>query len=295
MDFFLIAELVINGVFVGLMYALVSLGIVLIYKTSGLVNLAQGALAMTGAYITWMVGNYFGMPIWVSIPAAVVLMFFGGVFIERSALRRMIGQPVIMAIMLTLGIEIALRGLLPGVFGAAVKKLDIGVSPAPLFVGDILMNQSIMIGGVVSLALILSSLAFFNSRYGIVMRAVADDQTASWSVGIRVEKAIAVAWGLAAVSATGAGILWGATQGVDWSLSLLLIKALAIAILGGLDSIPGVILAGLIVGVAESMATGLIDPVVQASTRDIVASVIILATLLFKPHGLFGHEHIERV
>lgn len=295
MDIMLIAELVLNGVFVGLMYALVSLGIVLIYKTSGLVNLAQGALAMTGAYITWMIGSYFGVPIWISIPAAVVLMFFGGVFIERSALRRMIGQPVIMAIMLTLGIEIALRGLLPGVFGAAVKKLDIGISPAPLFLGDILINQSIMIGGVVSLGLIIGSLAFFNSRYGIVMRAVADDQTASWSVGIRVEKAIAVAWGLAAVSATGAGILWGATQGVDWSLSLLLIKALAIAILGGLDSIPGVILAGLIVGVAESLATGLIDPVVKASTRDIVASVIILATLLFKPHGLFGHEHIERV
>lgn len=295
MDIMLIAELVLNGVFVGLMYALVSLGIVLIYKTSGLVNLAQGALAMTGAYITWVVGNYFGVPIWIAIPAGVVLMYFGGVFIERAALRRMIGQPVIMAIMLTLGIEIALRGLLPGVFGAAVKKLDIGISPAPLFLGDILINQSIMIGGMVSLVLILSSIAFFNSRYGIVMRAVADDQTASWSVGIRVEKAIAVAWGLAAVSATGAGILWGATQGVDWSLSLLLIKALAIAILGGLDSIPGVIIAGLIVGVAESLATGIIDPVVQASTRDIVASVIILATLLFKPHGLFGHEHIERV
>lgn len=295
MDFMLIAELVLNGVFVGLMYALVSLGIVLIYKTSGLVNLAQGALAMTGAYITVVVGTYFGVPIWIAIPAAVVFMFFGGVFIERSALRRMIGQPVIMAIMLTLGIEIALRGLLPGVFGAAVKKLDIGISPAPLFLGDILINQSIMIGGLVSLGLIVLSLAFFNSRYGIVMRAVADDQTASWSVGIRVEKAIAVAWGLAAVSATGAGILWGATQGVDWSLSLLLIKALAIAILGGLDSIPGVIVAGLIVGVAESLATGVIDPWVQASTRDIVASVIILATLLFKPHGLFGHEHIERV
>lgn len=295
MDMMLIAELVLNGVFVGLMYALVSLGIVLIYKTSGLVNLAQGALAMTGAYITVVVGTYFGAPIWLAIPAAVIFMFFGGVFIERSALRRMIGQPVIMAIMLTLGIEIALRGLLPGVFGAAVKKLDIGISPAPLFLGDILINQSIMIGGFVSLGLIILSLAFFNSRYGIVMRAVADDQTASWSVGIRVEKAIAVAWGLAAVSATGAGILWGATQGVDWSLSLLLIKALAIAILGGLDSIPGVILAGLIVGVAESLATGVIDPLVQASTRDIVASVIILATLLFKPHGLFGHEHIERV
>jgi len=147
----------------------------------------------------------------------------------------------------------------------------------------------------VSLLVILLSLGFFNSRYGVVMRAVSDDQTASWSVGIRVERAIAIAWGLAAVTAASAGILWGANQGVDWSLSLLLIKALAIAILGGLDSIVGVLIAGLIVGVVESVATGLIDPLVGGGTRDIAASVIILLTLLVKPHGLFGREHIERV
>lgn len=295
MDWILLAELSTNGVFVGLMYALVSLGIVLIYKTSGTANLAQGAIAMTGGYVTWALAALVGLPMWLAIPAALVGMFGFGLLMERIALRRMIGQPVIMTIMLTLGVEIMLRGLLPGIFGAAVKRLDIGLPQQPLFVGELLLNRATMIGGSISLLLILLSLFFFNSRFGVVMRAVADDQTASWSVGIRVERAIAVAWGLAAVSATAAGVLWGSTQGIDWSLSLLLIKALAIAILGGLDSIPGVLVAGVIVGVAESLATGVLDPLVGGGSRDVVAAVIILVTLLLKPHGLFGRHHIERV
>lgn len=294
-DWILITELSANGVFVGLMYALVSLGMVLIYKTSGIANMAQGAIAMTGAYVTWVIAAGLGAPIWVAIPVALAGMFLFGMLIELVALRRMIGQPVIMTIMLTLGIEILLRGLLPGTLGVAVKRLDIGIPQAPLFVGDLLINRATLIGGGISFALIMISLVFFNSRFGVVMRAVADDQTASWSVGIRVERAIAVAWGLAAVAATSAGVLWGSTQGVDWSLSLLLIKALAIAILGGLDSIAGVLVAGVIVGVAESLATGLVDPLVGGGTRDIVAAVIILLTLLVKPHGLFGRHHIERV
>lgn len=295
MDWILLAELSANGVFVGLMYALVSLGIVLIYKTSGTANLAQGAIAMTGGYVTWALATLVGLPIWLAIPAALVGMFGFGLLMERVALRRMIGQPVIMTIMLTLGVEIMLRGLLPGIFGAAVKRLDIGMPQQPLFVGELLINRATLIGGSISLLLILISLLFFNSRFGVVMRAVADDQTASWSVGIKVERAIGVAWGLAAVSATAAGVLWGSTQGIDWSLSLLLIKALAIAILGGLDSIPGVLVAGVIVGVAESLATGVLDPLVGGGSRDVVAAVIILVTLLLKPHGLFGRHHIERV
>jgi len=135
-----------------------------------------------------------GAPIWLAIPLALVLMFGIGMLIERLALRRMIGQPVIMAIMLTLGIEIMLRGLLPGMFGSAVKRLDIGIPQAPLFVGDFLINRATLVGDSVSLLVILLSLGFFNSRYGVVMRAVSDDQTASWSVGIRVERAIAIAW-----------------------------------------------------------------------------------------------------
>jgi len=295
MDLSLILELSVNGVFVGLMYALVAAGLVLIYKTSGIANLAQGALAMMGAYVTWAISARLGAPVWLAIPLGLAVMFGAGVLTERLALRRMIGQPVIMVIMLTIGMEIMLRGVLPGVFGAAVKKLDVGIPNDPLFLGDILVNRATMIGGLISLALIALAIVFFNSRFGVLMRAVSDDQTASWSVGIRVERAIAVAWGLSAVMATTAGILWGATQGVDWSLSLLLIKALAIAILGGLDSIPGVLVAGVLVGLAESLATGFLDPLVGGGTRDVVASVIILMTLMLRPHGLFGREHIERV
>lgn len=295
MDLILLTELAINGVFVGLMYALVAAGIVLIYKTSGIANLAQGAMAMMGAYFTWAFAALAGVPMWLAVPLAMAAMFGCGMLAERLALRRMIGQPVIMVIMLTLGIEIFLRGLLPGVFGSAVKRLDLGIPNAPLFVGELLVNRAILIGGSISLGLILLSLVFFNSRFGIIMRAVSDNQTASWSVGIRVERAIAVAWGLSAVMATTSGILWGSTQGVDWSLSLLLIKALAIAILGGLDSILGVLIAGILVGLAESMATGILDPIVGGGTRDVAASVIIVLTLLLRPHGLFGREHIERV
>ncbi len=295
MDFALLLELSINGVFIGMMYALVAAGIVLIYKTSGIANLAQGALAMMGAYLAWAGVGLVGLPIWAAVPVAIVLMFGMGVLIERFALRQMIGQPIIMAIMLTMGMEIMLRGILPGFFGASVKKIDIGIPNTPLFVGDLLLNRALLVSGSISFVLVMAAIFFFNSPLGVVMRAVSDDQMASWSVGVRVERAIAIAWGLSAVMATTAGVLWGATQGVDWSLSLLLIKALAIAILGGLDSIPGVLIAGIIVGLVESLATGLIDPLIGGGTRDVAASVIILATLLIRPHGLFGREHIERV
>lgn len=295
MDMILLAELAMNGVFVGLMYALLAAGIVLIYKTSGIANMAQGALAMMGAYVVVILAGSLGLPMWVAIPLAIAIMFAFGAAIERVALRRMIGQPVIMVIMLTIGLEILLRGVMPGFFGAAVKRLNLGIPNTPIFLGDLFLNRAILIGGGVSLGLILLSILFFNSRFGIIMRAVSDNQTASWSVGIKVEQAIAVAWGMSATMATTSGVLWGATQGVDWSLSLLLIKALAIAILGGLDSIVGVLVAGVIVGLAESMATGILDPIVGGGTRDVVASVIILMTLLFRPHGLFGREHIERV
>jgi branched-chain amino acid transport system permease protein len=295
MDLWLIGELALTGALVGLMYALVAVGIVLVYKTSGVANFAQGAIAMTGGYAAWAIANFSGVPLWVSIPLALAMMFAFGLLIEHAVLRHMVGQPVIMIIMVTFGVEIFLRGVMPGFFGVAVKRLDLGIPQAPIFLGEMLINRAYLVGGLVSAALIVLAIVLFNSRAGIIMRAVSDDQGASWSVGIRVERAIGMAWGLAAGTATAAGVLWGSVQGVDWSLSLLLMKALAIAILGGLDSIPGVLIAGLIVGVCESLATGVIDPLVGGGTRDIVASVIILVTLLVRPYGLFGREQIERV
>ena len=296
MDVLLYTELTINGALVGMMYALVALGIVLVYKASRYANLAQGAFAMAGGYACLLIAS-----------AARVADLGGGAVVarravlrracgvERFVLRRMIGQPVIMIIMLTLGLEILLRGLVPGLLGSSVKRLDIGIAQAPVLLGDVLVNRAYLAGGAIALVFIVGSIAFFNSPLGVRMRAVSDDQIAAWSVGIRVERVIAMAWGLAGVAAGAAGILWGSVQGVDWTLSLLLLKALAIAILGGLDSVPGVLVAGLIVGIAESVSAGVLDPIVGGGTRDVVASVFILLTVLVRPHGLFGREHIERV
>jgi branched-chain amino acid transport system permease protein len=294
-EFMYLAELAINGALVGLMYALVALGIVLVFKASGVANLAQGALTMVGAYVVWWLASVLGAPLWLAIPLALAAMFFFGRGLERVALRRMVGQPVIMIIMLTLGLEILLRGAAPALAGATMKRLDIGIGQQPLFLGDILVNRAYLVGGVVALALIGLSLLFFNSRQGIMLRAVSDDQTASWACGIRVEQAIGFSWGLAGIAAACAGILWGSVQGVDWTLSLLLIKALAVAILGGLDSIVGVVVAGVAIGVLENVIPGYIDPLVGGGTRDLVASTVILLTILVRPFGLFGREDIERV
>lgn len=290
-----LAELSANGALVGLMYSLVALGIVLVFKSSGVANLAQGALAMLGGYLAWAALVSLGAPVWAGIPLVVVLMFFAGRAVERMALRRMIGQPVIMVIMLTLGIEILLRGLAPAIFGSVKKRLDIGIDNAPVILGPVLIDRAYLVSGVVSLALIGLALLFFSTRQGIMLRAVSDDQTASWAVGIRVERAIGISWGLAGVAAAAAGILWGSIQGVDWTLSLLLIKALAVAILGGLDSIVGVLVAGLVLGILENVAPVYLERFGIAGTRDVVASLVILLTVIIRPYGLFGREDIERV
>lgn len=295
MDVMYLAELAINGALVGLMYALVALGIVLVFKSSGVANLAQGALAMTGAYIVWWLAYAIGAPLWVAIPLGIIAMFFFGRGLERVALRRMVGQPAIMIIMLTLGLEILLRGLAPALWGTTMKRMDIGIAQQPIFLGDILINRAYFVGGAVALVLIGLSFLFFNSRQGVILRAVSDDQTASWAVGIRVERAIGLSWGLAGVAAACAGILWSSVQGVDWTLSLLLIKALAVAILGGLDSILGVLVAGVAIGILESVVPGYADALVGGGTRDVVASTVILLTILVRPFGLFGREDIERI
>jgi branched-chain amino acid transport system permease protein len=290
-----LAELSINGSLVGLMYAPIALGMVLIFKSSGVANLAQGAMAMVGGYVTWATLVLLGVPIWAGIPAALAAMFFLGRGIERLALRPMIGQPAIMVIMLTLGLEIFLRGLAPALFGPVKKRLDIGVDTAPIFIGPVLIDRAYLLSGIVALVLIGLAALFFRTRQGVLLRAVSDDQTASWSVGIPVEWAIGVSWGLAGIAAGASGILWGSIQGVDWTLSLLLIKGLAVAILGGLDSIVGVLVAAVLLGVLENVGPVYLERMGISGTRDVIASLVILLTVIVKPYGLFGREDIERV
>jgi branched-chain amino acid transport system permease protein len=293
--FYELAELTINGTLVGLLYAPIALGMVLVFKSSGVANLAQGALAMVGGYLTWAALTLLGAPLWAGIPLALLAMYFLGRGIERLTLRPMVGQPAIMVIMLTLGLEIFLRGLTPALFGPVKKRLDIGLETAPIVIGPILIDRAYLLSGVVALLLIGLSALFFRTRQGVLLRAVSDDQTASWSVGIPVERAIGISWGLASIAAGAAGILWGSIQGVDWTLSLLLIKGLAVAILGGLDSILGVLVAAVILGVLENVAPVYLERLGIAGTRDVVASLVILLTVIIKPFGLFGREDIERV
>jgi branched-chain amino acid transport system permease protein len=295
MDVAYFLELLINGALTGLMYSLVAIGIVLIYKSAGVPNLAQGAMVMLSAYATWMIASLIGVPVYLAILLAAVAMFGFGLLAERLLLRKMVGQPIIMVVMLTLGLEIFLRGLGPGLLGAAPKPLDIGIGLAPVIVGDIFINRAYLIGGAIALVIIGASLLFFRTRIGTKLRAVSDDHVSSWAVGISVERAIGISWGLAGIAAVAAGVLWGSVQGVDWTLSALLFPAIAVVILGGLDSIWGVLLGGLIVGILGSVVPGYIDQMVGGGTRDVVTSLIILLTIMIRPHGMFGREDIERI
>jgi len=288
------AELVINGALTGLMYSLVALGFVLIYTSSGVPNLAAGAVVMVGAYAVWLLTSY-GLPLYFSIPLSAAIMFVLGLLTERLLLRRMVGQPIIMVVMLTLGLEIFLRGLGPGLLGAAPKPLNLGIGLSPMIVGDIFINRAYFVGGIVALLMIGSALLFFRTRLGTKLRAVSDDHVSSWAVGISVERAIGVSWGLAGIAAVAAGVLWGSVQGVDWTLSMLLFPAVAVVILGGIDSIWGVLIGGLIVGMLGSIIPGYVDQIVGGGTRDVVTSLIILITIMIRPYGIFGREDIERI
>lgn len=295
MDFSLFAELAINGALSGLMYALVALGIVLIYKSSSVPNLAQGAMTMLGAYVVLAIARGLGVSLWLAIPLAMVVMFFVGMGIERVALRRLAGRPIIMILMMTLGIDIFTRAATMSIWGSTGAPMNIGISDEPLFLGPLLINRAYVVGAVIAVALFLLFLFFFHTRRGIVLRAISDDYIASWSVGISVERGIATSWAMASVLATTAGVLWGSVQGVNQGLALLLLKGLTVAVLGGLDSIGGAILASLLLGLLEGVASGYLDPLVGGGSRELVVAATLILTIMIRPHGLFGRHDIERI
>jgi len=295
MDAILLLESAVNGALVGLMYSLVAIGIVLIYKSSSVPNLAQGSMTMLGAYIVLAIATGVGAPVWLAIPLAIGVMFFVGIGIERLALRRLAGRPVIMILMMTLGIEIFLRAGTMTIWGGTSRPISLGISDAPLFLGPLLINRAYAFGAVVALVMFGLFVLFFRTRTGVVLRAISDDYTAAWSVGISVERGVALSWAMAAVVATIGGVLWGSVQGVDQSLALLLLKAVTVAVLGGLDSIGGALLAGLLLGVVEGVAGSFLDPLLGGASRDLVDAAMLILTILIRPHGLFGRHDIERI
>lgn len=295
MDLIFLAEITANGALTGLLYSLFAIGLVLIYKASSVPNLAQGGLTMVGAYVVLALSRDLGLPLWVAMPLAAIVMFGLGMGIERVALRRLAGRPIVMILMMTLGIDIFLRGMTLAIWGGTSRSVELGVSYDPLFVGDILISRIHLVGGAVALLLFGVFVLFFRSRLGIRLRAIADDYMASWSVGISVERGVGLSWGLASIVAVAAGIIWGEIQGVDQSLSLLLLKGLTVAVLGGLDSIFGAVLAGLILGIVENVGAAYLDPIVGGGSRELIVAAVLILTVMLRPHGLFGRHDIERV
>lgn len=295
MDWALLAESAVNGSLVGLMYSLVAMGIVLIYKSSSVPNLAQGSMTMLGAYIVLAYASRFGAPIWLSIILAIITMFGVGIAIERVALRRLAGRPIVMILMMTLGLEILLRAGSMTIWGGTGRPMPIGISDDPLFLGPMLINRAYAVGAAVAVVMFGAFALFFRTRMGVVLRAISDDYTAAWSVGISVERGVALSWAMSAVVATIAGVLWASVQGVDQSLAQLLLKGVTVAVLGGLDSIGGAVLAGLLLGIVEGVAGSFLDPLLGGASRDLVDAAMLILTIMLRPHGLYGRHDIERI
>jgi branched-chain amino acid transport system permease protein len=295
MDWALLAESAVNGGLVGLMYSLVAMGIVLIYKSSSVPNLAQGSMTMLGAYVVLAFADNAGAPIWLAIVLAIVTMFGVGMAIERVALRRLAGRPIIMILMMTLGLEILLRAGSMTVWGGTGRPMPLGISDDPLFLGPMLINRTYAVGASVAIVMFGLFMLFFRTRMGVVLRAISDDYTAAWSVGISVERGVALSWAMSAVAATIAGILWASVQGVDQSLAQLLLKGVTVAVLGGMDSIAGALLAGILLGVVEGVAASFLDPLIGGASRDLVDAAMLILTIMLRPHGLYGRHDIERI
>jgi branched-chain amino acid transport system permease protein len=295
MDLAYFLELSVNGALAGLMYSLVAMGLVLVYKSSSVPNLAQGALVMVGAYVVLAWVQVAHAPVWLAIPLGMLTMGGLGIAIERVALRRLAGRPIVMILMMTLGLDIVLRATTLAIGGGTARPLRIGISDDPLFLGPLLLNRAYVAGAIVAVVLFAAFFAFFRTRRGAVLRAIADDYMASWSVGISVEHGVALSWALASMSATVAGVLWGSIQGVDQSLSLLLLKGITVAVLGGMDSLGGAMLAGLGLGALEAVSAGVLDPLLGGGSRELVIAVVLILTIMVRPHGLFGRHDVERL
>lgn len=289
------AEVVINGLLTGVMYSLVALGFVLIFKASGIFNFAQGVMVLFAA-LTLVGFMEHGVPVWLALALTMVVMVALAFAIERLMLRPLVNQPHIILFMATIGLTFFLEGFGELLWGSNVKKLDVGIPNQSFEVGGILLNQFDLFAAVTAAVLVGVLAVFFHKTpIGRALRAVADDHQAALSVGIPLKTIWVVVWSVAGIVAMVAGIMWGAKSGVQFSLSLIALKALPVLILGGFTSVPGAIIGGLIIGVGEKVGEIYWGPLVGGAIENWFAYVLALVFLFFRPQGLFGERIIERV
>jgi branched-chain amino acid transport system permease protein len=292
--FFLL--LMSNGILIGLMYALIALGFVLVYKATDAVNFAQGEFVMIAGILVAAALGVWGAPLWLAVGLGIGTMIAFGFGLERVMLRKLIGRPVIAVVMATIGLASILRGIGPTAFGAGSRPLPLPIPDEPFIIGPLFIPPIQLVGGLVSLLFLAGFGWFFvKSRKGIAMRAVADNQQVAMAMGINVEKYFGLAWAMTGMVSALGGIIWGNIIGVDVNLSLVGFKVFPVVILGGLDSIPGAVVGGLIVGLVENIAAGYVDPYVGGGTKDFAPYVLMILALMIRPYGIFGKKIIARV
>ena len=302
-----VLETLIGGLLTGVLYSLVALGFVLIFKASGVFNFAQGAMVLFAALAVARLAER--MPLWAAILIAIAIMVALAYLIERLVLRPLVNQEAVALLMATLGLSYFLDGFGQTVWGSDIYRIELGIAREPVMVldgliqGGILINRDDVAAAVVAVLLVGALALFFQkTATGRALRAVADDHQAAQSVGIPLNRIWVIVWSVAGVTAIVAGVIWGGKLGVQFSISLVALKALPVVILGGFTSVPGAIVGGLIIGVGEKMAEVFLGPpLVKAfdlaggGIENWFAYVLALLFLLVRPEGLFGERHIDRV
>ncbi|ESY09115.1 branched-chain amino acid ABC transporter permease [Mesorhizobium sp. C386A] len=294
-DFLFVVEVLVGGLLSGVMYSLVAIGFVLIYKTSGVLNFAQGSMVLFAA-LTFVSLVERGIPFALALLITFAVMVALGFTIERTVLRPLVNRSPMTMFMATLGLSYIIEGAAQLIWGTQVHGLDLGIDDTPFEVGGILISSFDLLAAGIAAAMVAGLSAFFYwTRIGLAFRAVADDQFAALAVGLRLPRIWGTVWTAAGFVALVAGLLWGARLGVQFSLSLIVLKALPVLVLGGFDSILGAIVGGLIIGASEKLAEVYLGPFVGGGIEGWFAYALALVVLLVRPSGLFGQKTVERV
>jgi branched-chain amino acid transport system permease protein len=292
----ILIQVIVTGLATGGVYGLIALGFVLIYKASGILNLAMGEFMTLGAFLCFTVLAGVGAPFYLALPTTLACAFLLGIAVERVILRPLIGQPIISVIMVTLGLGVILKGLMYMIWTPTFRSFPEIFPPEPLNLGFAVVPSGLWWGLVFAVIATAVFLVIFKfSRTGVAMRATANDQQAALSMGISVRWVFALSWCFGAMASAIGGIVIGNINGISVYMGDVGLRVLAVIILGGLDSIGGAIIGGLIIGVLENLAGLYIDPLVGGGAKSVAPFFMVVLILMIRPQGLFGKEIIERV
>ena len=287
---------IISGALTGLLFALISMGFIIIYRAGRVFNFAQGEVLVVGGFLIWSFTQYFGLPIWLSLLLAFAASLVLGLLIERVVLRPLVGEELFALVMVTIGLLVFIRGLVLVIWGADVHFVPPVFAMKGVKLGPLMLDRGLVYGGVLTIVMAgLFSWFFNHTRTGMEMTAVAEDHQIALSLGLRVKWSIAASWAISGVLCTMAAIFFVGGKGITFLVGDIGMAALPVALLAGLESIGGLILAGLVVGVSMGVAEFFLDPIFEGGVAAVFPFAVMIIVLLIRPSGMFGWKTIERI